>query len=74
MAERPRVITRQAQPTNSGLHLHDTPSLLRSRAAFRRLLEQMESHGAGDVAIQNVERYLLEADEALAARETGVAA
>ncbi len=56
-------------PTNSGFRFADTERLRRTRAAYARLLEQMEAHGAGGTAIQNVERYLTELDAALAARE-----
>ena len=59
----------RVKPTNSGLHLHDTPGLLRSRAAFRRLLRQIENDPGSGNAAENIRRYLAEVDEALAARE-----
>jgi len=63
------AINHQAEPTNAGFRLADSERLRHTRSAYARLLEQMAFYGAGDVATWNVERYLIELDAELAARE-----
>ncbi len=59
----------QVEPTNAGLFLQDTPGLLRSHAAFRRLLRQIEDDPCSGNAAENIRRYLAEVNQTLAARE-----
>ncbi len=68
------VINGQVAPTNAGLFLLDTPFLIHSQRSYERLLGQMATHGAADVAARNIEGYLAELDAVLAERAVPEAA